>query len=80
MFAVRGLYSNGQVILKGELPLKPAEVIVVFPDIEDEVEEAEVSVEKKREIFEEFSGSVSRLIDVKAEKMEALDKKYESIN
>lgn len=29
---------------------------------------------KKKLLFEEFSGSVDRMIDVKAEKMEALDR------
>ena len=53
---------------------------MVFPDMEEEVERTELTTEKKRELFEEFSGSVSRVIDIKAEKMEALDEKYESIN
>lgn len=35
---------------------------------------------KKKLLFEEFSGSVDRIIDVKAEKMEALDRKYESVD
>ncbi len=80
MLAVKGLYHNGQVTLKGKFPMKSAEVIVVFPDMEEEVERTELTTEKKRELFEEFSGSVSRVIDIKAEKMEALDKKYESID
>lgn len=49
MLAVKGLYNDGQIVLK------------------------------KKPLFEEFSGSVDRMIDVKAEKMEALDKRYESM-
>ena len=65
MLAVKGLYHNGQVTLKGKFPMKSAEVIVVFPDIEEDVERTELTTEKKRELFEEFSGSVSRVIDIK---------------
>lgn len=80
MLAVKGLYHNGQVILKEKFPMKTAEVIVVFPDVEEDAKKAELTIEKKRELFEEFSGSVSRVIDIKAEKMEALDEKYKSID
>lgn len=80
MLAVKGLYQNGQVTLKERFPIESAEVIVVFPDTEEDTEKAGLSEEKKWELFEEFSGSVGRTIDAKAEKMEVLDKKYESTN
>lgn len=34
----------------------------------------------KRELFEEFSGSVDRIIDIQAEKTEALEEKYDSFS
>lgn len=80
MLAVKGIYRDGQVILKERFPVKSAEVIVVFPDQEDVTGQMKLSVERKRELFEEFSGSVDRIIDEKAEKMEALDRRYESID
>ena len=80
MLAVKGIYRDGQVILEGRFPVKSAEVIVVFPDQEDVAGQMELSAERKLELFEEFSGSVDRIIDEKAEKMEALDRRYESID
>ena len=80
MLAVKGIYQDGQVTLKGRFPVKSAEVIVVFPDQEDIGGQIELSAERKQELFEEFSGSVDRIIDEKAEKMEALDRRYESID
>lgn len=80
MLAVKGMYDDGKIILKGNPPVKTAEVIVVFPDSEEQKKESVLSAEKKRELFEEFSGSVNRVIDIKAERMEALDKKYADID
>lgn len=80
MLAVKGIYNDGQIILKGKLPVKSAEVIVVFPDNDEIDGQIDLSVDKKRKLFEEFSGSVARTIDVRAEKMEELDRKYESVD
>lgn len=79
MLAVKGLYNDGQIVLKRKIPIKTAEVIVIFPDSEDASEKMTLSADNKRNLFEEFSGSVDRMIDVKAEKMEALDRRYESM-
>ena len=35
------------------------------------------ALKEKKELFEKFSGSVNRVIDIKAEKSEALEEKYE---
>lgn len=78
MLAVKGIYNDGQVFLKNKLSIKSAEVIVVFPDSDEHKEDMELTEEAKRELFEEFSGSIDRIIDLKAEKMEALDERYES--
>lgn len=80
MLAVKGIYHDGQVILKNKLPIKSAEVIVVFPDNEEQKKETKLSEKVKRELFEEFSGSVDRIIDIQAEKMDALKEKYESVD
>lgn len=80
MLAVKGIYHDGQVILKNKLPIKSAEVIVVFPDNEEQNEEMKLSEKVKRELFEEFSGSSDRIIDIQAEKMEALEEKYDSFS
>lgn len=80
MLAVKGMYYDGKVILERNLPITSTEVIVVFPDSEDKSKGAQLSVQKKRELFEEFSGSVNREIDFKKERMEALAEKYENID
>lgn len=76
MLAVKGRYSNGYITLENRIPVKSAEVIVVFPDMDER--DHEMDLKNRRKLFEEFSGSVNRIIDEKAEKMEAVDEKYES--
>lgn len=76
MLAVKGRYSNGYITLKDRIPVKSAEVIVVFPDMDEQ--DKEMDLKNRRKLFEEFSGSVDRIIDERAEKMEAVDEKYES--
>ena len=56
--------------------IEMSEVVVVFPDNELEKSADESVLERKRELFDEFSGSVSRTINLKAERLEALDEKY----
>lgn len=76
MLAVKGRYSNGHITLENRIPVKSAEVIVVFPDMDEQ--DKEMDLKNRRKLFEEFSGSVDRIIDERAEKMEAVDEKYES--
>ena len=80
VLAIKGTYHDGKVILERSLPIVSAEVIVVFPDHDDKGREMNLSVKAKKELFEEFSGSVNRVIDLKAEKREALAEKYENID
>lgn len=75
MLAVKGIYSDGKVLVNRKLPVKTAEVIVVFPDVNEE--RADLSTKARKELFQEFSGSIDRVIDAKAEKAEALDERYE---
>lgn len=76
MLAVKGIYNNGYITLEDRLPVRSAEVIVVFPDMDERNGEEDLTVKDRRKLFEEFSGSVDRIIDEKAEKMEAADEKY----
>lgn len=76
MLAVKGIYDNGKVILEDAPLIEMSEVVVVFPDNELEKSADESVLERKRELFDEFSGSVNRIIDLKAERIEALDEKY----
>lgn len=78
MLAVKGIYQNGRVTLNEALPMKSSEVIVIFPDNEMKKDRKELSLEKKEELFEEFSGSVERMINEKEERLGALREKYES--
>lgn len=70
MLAVKAIYSNGHITLENRIPVKSAEVIVVFPDMDEQ--DKEMDLKNRRKLFEEFSGSVDRIIDERAEKMEAV--------
>ncbi len=63
MLAVKGIYNNGKVILEDNLLIEMSEVIVVFPDNDLGETAEENGLERKRELFDEFSGSVNRVID-----------------
>lgn len=80
VLAVKGIYENGKVILDDKPSIGMSEVVVVFPDSESGKRSEELTPDKKRELFNEFSGSINRIIDVKAERLEALDEKYENID
>lgn len=60
MLAVKGIYDNGKVILEDAPLIEMSEVVVVFPDNELEKSADESALERKRELFDEFSGSVNR--------------------
>lgn len=80
MLAIKGIYNNGKVTLEEEMPIQNTitEVIVIFPDNKPQETSKKLSLKEKRELFEEFSGSVNRILDIKTEKSEALEEKYES--
>ncbi len=80
MLAVKGLYENGKVILEDQPPIEMSEVVVVFSDNDLGKREDGLTSDRKRALFEEFSGSVNRMIDLRTERLEALDKRYESID
>jgi hypothetical protein len=63
VLAVKGIYNNGKVILEDNLLIEMSEVIVVFPDNDLGETAEENGLERKRELFDEFSGSVNRVID-----------------
>lgn len=75
VLAVKGIYNNGKVILEDNPLIEMSEVVVVFPDNELESMPMESNSDGKRALFEEFSGSINRIIDLKAERLEALDER-----
>ena len=78
MVAVQGLYENGRIRLSETAPMEKARVIVIFPG--DRGEESHISEQTARELFDEFTESIQRTIDEKAELLERLDEKYADID
>lgn len=81
MLAVKGIYNNGEITIKEKLSIQntTSEVIIIFPDEVNYVPN-ELSPKNRRKLFEEFSGSINRNIDIKEEKTESLENKYENTN
>lgn len=79
MIALQGKYDNGIIKLANQAPVKKADVIVIFPDVEKDAEK-ELSNEKARSIFDKYTGIIKREIDEKAERLEAIKEKYEGIS
>ena len=78
MIAVQGIYDNGQLQLEEAAPMKKASVIVIFP--EGRPAERQISEDSARKLFDDFSGSISRDINEKAELMAARDEKYAGVD
>ena len=74
MIAVQGVYENGRIQLAETAPMEKAQVIVIFPEGRPAVKTE--SGRSARKIFDEFTGSIKREIDEKAELMAARDDKY----
>lgn len=68
MIAIQGLYDNGKIHLAEDAPMEKAKVIVIFPD-EKPPKEASMSKKMARDLFDEFTGSITREIDVKTERL-----------
>lgn len=79
MIAVQGLYENGKIQLTEDAPMEKANVIVIFPEGEA-IKRTHMPKKIAKDLFEEFTGSITREIDEKSERLGALDEKYESIN
>lgn len=61
MVAIQGIYENGQIELKEAAPMEKAYVIVIFP--ENPIMKNELSDQLFCKLFEEFTGSISRIIE-----------------
>ncbi|WP_085022117.1 hypothetical protein [Anaerovibrio sp. JC8] len=72
MIALQGVYDNGNLSIKGYVPVKKANVLVIFPSEEFH----ESASPEDLVLFESLSGSISSNLDVKTELMEARDEKY----
>lgn|GEM_PF-1009691 len=79
MIALQGEYENGILTLTSQAPANKAKVIVIFQDIEKEINN-ELSTDEAINIFNKYTGCIKRVIDEKAERLEAIDEKYESID
>lgn len=79
MVAVEGLHDNGKIKLSQSAPMEKAKVIVIFPETKKKDRE-QLSTDAAKALFQEFSGCLDGNIDEKAERLGALDEKYESIN
>ena len=76
MLALKGIYENGKVILEDKPPIEVSEVVVVFPDNKSVTTPEGLTPDKKREMFDSFTGSINRVIDFREERFGALDEKY----
>ena len=79
MIALQGYYNDGKLELMEQAPSRTASVLVIFPE-EYPADPAEQTLEEDWRTFERFAGSLSRVIDEKAELEEGLREKYESID
>lgn len=78
MIAVQGLYEDGRIQLDEAVPMKRAKVIVIFP--ENESKKPYTEMKSARKLFEEFTGSVQREIDERAERLSAIEEKYAGVD
>lgn len=77
MIAVHGEYDNGRIRLSEKPPMDKAQVLVIFPENN---KGKQLSLDAARKVFNDFTGSVNRNIDIKQERLGALDEKYASSN
>ena len=78
MVAVQGIYENGHIQLEEAAPMEKANVIVIFP--ERNAVKNEKSNQLSRKLFDEFTGSIDRVIDEKKELEAARNEKYANID
>ena len=78
MVAVQGIYENGHIQLEEAAPMEKADVIVIFP--ERNAMKNEKSNQLSRKLFDEFTGSIDRVIDEKKELEAARNEKYANID
>ena len=76
MIALQGYYNDGRLELTEEAPARTASVLVIFP----EEYPSGQTLKDDWATFERFGGSISRVIDEKAELERGLREKYESID
>lgn len=79
MVIVEGLYDNGNIKLLQSAPMEKAKVIVIFPETKKE-DKKRLSIDVAKALFHEFSGCLDGDMDEKAERLGALDEKYESVD
>lgn len=76
MVAVQGYYEDGRVELTGKAPARRARILVIFQEDLPAKEASAADWESLRE----FGGSITRVIDEKADLIESLEEKYARID
>jgi len=78
MQAIKGIYDNGDYRLEKKVPIKKGKIIVVFP--EDESDKDSMSDDEAMRLFNKFTGSIKRDIDIDKERDEYFNEKYGPFN
>ena len=73
MLVLQGYYSGGRVEIYDKVPEISGKVLILFT--ENNIDDKEMT-ESDWKLFNEFSGSITRVIDVKKELSEGLSEKY----
>ncbi len=66
MIVVQGGYENGRIELAEDAPMEKADVIVIFP--EKQTLKKRKNRDCAKELFDEFTGCITRVIDEKIER------------
>jgi hypothetical protein len=73
MLALTGTYDNGKVTFAEKPPVTKGKIIVLFP--ESSPAKKLLSVKEKEALFKKFSGYIDRDINVKTERLAAIDER-----
>jgi len=75
MLAVQGVYEAGRITLKNTVPMKRANVLVIFP-VESSSSDVEVTRAEAFERLKKYKRGGNNNIDYEAERDEYLHEKY----
>jgi len=78
MQVIQGYYEDGTVTLVKQAPIKRGKIIILFPD--EESSKYSMSDDEAMHLFDKFTGSIGRDIDIKKERDEYLNEKYGPFN
>lgn len=75
----RDTYNKGKISLEYIPPINESNIIVIFTDTPQLSEDKILKNNQDKILFKKFTGSIHRIIDIKTEKLETLDRKYKDI-